>query len=265
MTERAFALRVSRWPVAAPALFDRLALGAPILLALAVGFGDIAQVSPLDSIVVNGVHSLLPLSIVLVMITALRHHRLPALPRGLAAPTAAWLCVLFVSATFANSHRTDAFAALERPITGVFLAWTVFDLCRERTHWQLLLRALSLGGLLVAAIALAEASGAPSIVNWLTSLQEGAIPIGDVPRVAAALSHPNEAAMLLELALPLLLAWAWTAAPRWRVPLIAATTATLLAIVLTFSRTGIVAALLALAIPGMLSLARHEPRRLVPL
>jgi O-antigen ligase len=244
---------------------ERMAAASLILLALTFGLGDIAQVTPLDALVLNAVHSLLLLVLGLTLLSALRQHRLPSFPRPLALPTSAWLAILLISATLADSHRSDAIASLERPACGALLAWAVYDLCGTTPRWQRLLHALALGGLAVALIALAEASGAPIVLNWLTGLQEGAVPIGDVPRVAATLSHPNEAAMLLELSLPLLVAWAWTASPAWRLPLVGATLSTLLAIVQTFSRAGIVAALIAMGVLGAITVSHHERRRLVPL
>jgi O-antigen ligase len=83
-----------------------------------------------------------------------------------------------------------------------------------------------------------------------------------VPRVAATLSHPNEAAMLLELTLPLLLAWAWTTPGRpQRLALSAAAAATLLALVLTFSRAGLLSAFAAMAILAACAARRGDSHR----
>ncbi|HEX8966342.1 MAG TPA: O-antigen ligase family protein, partial [Chloroflexota bacterium] len=128
-----------------------------------------------------------------------------------------------------------------------------------------LLHAMALGGLAIGLIALAEATGAPVVQDWLAALHEGAVPIGDVPRVAATLSHPNEAAVLLELSLPLLVAWLWTTSSRWRPGLALATLCMLLALVLTFSRAGLAAGLTGLAVMGVSSLKHRQPRQLAAL
>jgi O-antigen ligase len=245
--------------------FTTLALCA---LALSLGLGDIARTNPLTSLTLDLVHALLPLAICLALLATLQARRAPKLPTRVAVPIVLWLAILVTSAAFAESHQADALAALIRPVSGVLLAWAVADACRFRETWLRLLRALSLGGLIVAAVALAEATGLPAIRQGLDALQDGSVPIGDVPRVAATLSHPNEAAMLLELTLPLLLAWTWTTSSRWRLALFFACMATLLALVLTFSRAGLLATGAGLVILAVFAARRsghHTRRRLTAL
>jgi O-antigen ligase len=241
---------------------DRLAFATVVVLALGFGLGDIAQVTPLDVEVLNGVRGLLPLGIGLALVATVARGSWPAFPHRLAMPAAAWLAVLVLSALLAPADRLAAVASLERPASGALLAWAVYDLCRCPRRWSAVARALALGGLAIALIGLAEAGGVPGVRSWLAALHEGAIPIGDVPRIASTLSHPNEAAMLLELSLPLVVAWSWTTSPRWRTPLALAALGNLLALVLTFSRAGIVAGLAGLAVMAWPCLARGERRRL---
>jgi hypothetical protein len=165
----------------------------------------------------------------------------------------------------APANRLEALVALERPAAGALLAWSTYALCTTRSRWVLLARALALGGLAIAIVGLAEATGVPTIQAWLTSLHDGRTPIGDVPRITSMLSHPNVAAILLELSLPLLIAWMWTAARPWRALLAIGALGTLLAMVLTFSRAGIVAGLAALAVMAVVSVAHGERRRLLTL
>jgi hypothetical protein len=197
-------------------MLDRLAFTCLCLLAVSLGVGDIAQVTPFDTAVLNGVHGLLLLVIGLTLVAHIARGQRPAFPSSLALPMAAWLCVLLASAALAAGHRADALASLERPAGGALLAWAVVALCRTETRWVRLSSAIALGGLAIALVGLAEASGAPALSGWLALLRDGPIPIGDVPRIASTLSHPNEAAMLLELTLPLLVAWAWSASQPWR-------------------------------------------------
>ena len=62
------------------------------------------------------------------------------------------------------------------------------------------------------------ATGLAWVRDWLAGVHDGAVPIGDVARIASTLSHPNVAAVLLELSLPLLVAWMLTAERHWRWP-----------------------------------------------
>jgi O-antigen ligase len=236
-----------------------------VCLAATLGFGDIAELSPLTTLLLTAIHALLPLVLCLALLGALLARRWPRFPAGLALPSAVWLVVLVASATRAPAYGSDAIASLARPAAGLLLAWAVCDLCRTRVRWRRAVQALAIGGLVVACIAIAEASRIPPIADVLSGLHDGEIPIGDVPRAAATLSHPNEAAMLLELSVPLLVAYAWTAAPRWRRPLALAALATLLATALTFSRAGIIAALVALGVLGGVCVRRSARDRLTTL
>jgi O-antigen ligase len=244
---------------------DRLAALALLCLAASLGFGDVAPVSPLTTLVSSAIHALPPLVISLAVLAALLQRRWPRFPASLAAACAVWLAVLVASAATASQYRDEAIASLAGPTGGVLLAWAVCEICTTRHRWRRAAQVVALGGLLIASIAVAEATRVAPIGEWLAALRDGEIPIGDVPRVAATLSHPNEAAMLLELALPLLVAFAWTAAPRWRRPLGLAALATLLAITLTFSRAGIIAAVVALGLLALVSIRRPGRRRLATL
>jgi O-antigen ligase len=244
---------------------DRLAFATLVLVALSLGLGDIAQVTPVDTVLLNGVRALLPLTIGLTILTALRKHRWPVFPRRLSLPLAAWLLITLLSAALAPTNRVEALAALERPVAGALLAWATYALCATPKRWLVLARAVALGGLAIALVGLAEALGTPPILAWLASLHDGQVPIGDVPRIAATLSHPNVAAILLELSLPLLIAWMWSAARPWRWLVVSGALGTLLALVLTFSRAGLVAAVMSLAVMARVSIARGGRRRLVTL
>jgi O-Antigen ligase len=229
-------------------------------LAASIGFGDIAQTNSFTTAVLNTVHALVPLAIALALTNAVLTREWPRYPMAVAVPAAVWLAVLVASAALAPSDDADALATLGRPFSGVLLAAAAAYVCRGRSSWLRVLQALALGGLTIGLIGLAEASGAPPVLDALAPLHDGAIPIGDIPRVAATLSHPNETAMLLELCLPLLIAWAWTTRSRWRPLLTLACAATLASIVLTFSRAGTVTAVLSLGLLAVLAFLRKFPR-----
>jgi len=240
---------------------SRLAQAALLALAVCLGLGDIAQVSPFTTLLLNGVHALLPLAIGLAALAILSERRWPFVPRTIALPLVTWLAVQAISALTSSSYRSDALATLGRPASGALLVCAVIGVGNTCRAWLRLNQALALGGLAIATIALAEASGFEPLNDWLASLQDGDIPIGDVPRASATLSHPNEAAMLLELTLQLLIAWAWTAGSRWRLPLTLSGMASMAAIVLTFSRAGIATAVLSLGLLALLAARRAQPRR----
>jgi O-antigen ligase len=264
-------------------LADRLAYAALLTLALCVGLGDVRPSSPLAA-----VQLLLPVSLTLslaaVLLRSRRTWRWPRRTHALGSarplpkligvlPSAGpgrvwlallvWLAVQTLSALLAPAHRQAALWALERPFAGALLAMSVCAMCRDAQRAIGLAKALATGGLVVAVVGLAQASGNAAVGAWLGSLHDGAVPIGDVPRVASTLSHPNVAAIVLELTLPLAIAWWWSARPvGWasRLALGGAMVASLLALVLTFSRAGLLAALVALALMAAASLRQRCSR-----
>ena len=97
---------IRAWPRLPP--LERLAFAMLVLLALSVGLGDIAQVTAIDVVLLNGVRALLPLAIGLAILAALVDHRWPVFPRSVGMPLAAWLLVLLLSATLAATNRGEA-------------------------------------------------------------------------------------------------------------------------------------------------------------
>ena len=79
-----------------------------IALAACVGLGDIAQVSPATTIVLNGVHAMLLLAIALALAADLRARQWPHFPSWLALPTAVWLGVMVASAGLAPRCRSGS-------------------------------------------------------------------------------------------------------------------------------------------------------------
>jgi len=265
---------VSLITVAAPARLGarghpplrRIAWWALVIVAVAYALGDIAEISPANTALLTGVHALAPVAIVLTLVSGVWSRDVVAIPTGVVVSGVTWLAVLTLSAALAPTYQADALGALSRTVTGLLLAWTVCQLCASRTRWLKLAQALASGGLLIAILGLAETAGLSPVQDWLASLQAGDVPIGDVPRLAATLSHPNEAAILLELSLPLVIAWSWSSSGRWRSALLTAATATLAAIVLTFSRAGLISALVGLGVLAIVAVRAHEgPRRFMAL
>jgi hypothetical protein len=241
-------------------ILERLALAALGVLAVAFGLGDIAPLTPAATVVLRSLQLLPLLVLSLVLLACVARPKLVWLPWRVALPVLVWLGVLLCSALLAPTHRTDALAAVGRSLTGALLAWSVLLLARPPGRRLALLRALGLGGLAVGLVGLAEALQAPGMQELLAAIHAAPVPVGDVPRVSSTLSHPNVAAVVLELTLPLLVAWAWTARPVWRLPLWLAAAASLAALVLTFSRAGIIAGLGSLALLVVIAMLRGELR-----
>jgi hypothetical protein len=183
-------------------------------------------------------------------------------PRFVTFPFALWLAVLTLSALLAPTHRDQALSTLVRPLSGALLAWAVYACTAASSRLHAVCTALALGGATIAILGLA-ALWLPAVGDSLAALHDTAVPVADVPRLAAALSHPNVAAIVLELTLPLLLALA-LAAPRWRLLSGSLVLAQLAALILTFSRAGILAGSLALALFAALAARRGRRQVLAP-
>jgi putative inorganic carbon (HCO3(-)) transporter len=247
---------------------DRLALGSLVLLGATIGLGDLGQASLVSVALRSIVRGLLPLALALTLVAFvvawLRRQPWPAAfpPRQVSLALLLWLLVLLVSAVMAPSHQAATLAALSRPLSGVLLLWSVTLLATTPARWMAIARGLAVGGMLVAMVGLAEASGSSVVLSVLSGLHDGPVPLGDVPRIASTLSHPNVAAIVLELTLPFVGAWAVTTRGWLRAVMALAAGGVLLALVQTFSRAGVVAACLGLSLMFALGGSR---RMVVPL
>jgi hypothetical protein len=236
---------------------NNAALGAMLFVCLSIGFGDVAEQH-----ILTGLRALLWLAIALGVVVAVRARSVP--PSGMVAPLGAWLAVQAVSALLAPSFQAQAVGTLVRPVSGVLLAWSVYAVTPSREGWRLVGRALGLGGLLVALIGLAEVVGPAAVRSWLDSLHDTAVPVADVPRLASLLSHPNVAASVLELTLPLLVATTLTAPRPWQHFLTLTVLAQLAALGLTFSRAGLLAAVASLVVLSILAASRGARHVVAP-
>jgi O-antigen ligase len=155
-------------------------------------------------------------------------------------------------------------SALQRPVAGVLIGISVFAIASRRHTWQLLCRALALGGGVVALVGLADVLDVPTVRSQLSVLQDSVVPIADVRRLSSALSHPNIAASVLALTLPLLVAALLSARGRWQLALAVLVTIHVAALSLTFSRAAAAAAFVALAVVAVVALRRGSRRLAVP-
>jgi len=186
--------------------------------------------------------------------------RWPRVPRAVAVPAALWLLALTLSAVHAPTYQSQALAFVRHLALGLAWGWAVYDLARYAGQQVLLARAFALGGTLVALLGLAEAVHVEPVGAWLAGFRyQASFSVGDVPRVSASLAHPNIAAMLLGLSLPLQVVWAATTTtrpPLGRLVLGACAAAQVATLVLTISRAGI--AVTGLVLLGMLAAARWQ-------
>jgi O-antigen ligase len=118
----------------------------------------------------------------------------------------------------------------------------VYDLSNTRQRQSLLLQVVAIGAVAVATIGLLEAANVRPVVGWLAGFRyQSAFSIGEIPRVSSTLPHPNVAAMLLEMAVPLLVVWLVTTRRRSvRIGATFGTAVALAALVLTLSRAGVI-------------------------
>jgi hypothetical protein len=142
--------------------------------------------------------------------------RWPSVPRGIAVPTLVWLGLLVLSAALAPTYQTQALAFVRDMALAAAFGWAAYDVARRSSRPTLIAMAFALSGLGVALVGLAEAASVQPVVDALAGFRnQSSFSVGELPRIAATLPHPNIAAMLLGLALPLQLAWIVTARARW--------------------------------------------------
>jgi hypothetical protein len=166
--------------------------------------------------------------------------RWPRAPRGIAVPTLVWLGLLLLSAALAPTYQTQALAFVRDMALAAAFGWAVYDVARRSSRPTLIVMAFALSGLGVALVGLAEAASVQPVVDALAGFRnQSSFGVGELPRIAATLPHPNIAAMLLGLTIPLQLAWIVTARARWfQLVLGLGAAIELGALVLTVSRAG---------------------------
>jgi hypothetical protein len=168
-------------------------------------------------------------------------HSWPRGPAQVALPAALWLMILVLSAVFAPVYETQAIAFVRDLAFGMAFGWLVYAVASTPARQILIARALAISGVGVAVFGLAEAGGVGPAVAWLEGFRyQASFAVGELPRISSTLPHPNVAAMLLGLALPLQVAWLATSRALWtRVMLGVGAAMELAALVLTVSRAGI--------------------------
>lgn len=243
-------------------LLERTAVGLLGLTALTLGFDRLEpSIGLTPDLRLTNLRLVAALAMVVWLLARATARRWPILPRNLALPAAAWLTTLLLSALLAPTHQTFALAFTRDIALGMLVGWAAYDL----THQSVLRQAavsslLAVGGMAVALVGLAEAANLVPVVTWLAGFRyQPAFSVGDLTRVASSLAHPNIAAMLIGLLVPLQLAWFATTRQRLLQAVIAAgAIAQLLVLVLTLSRAGIVVMGVELALLGAFAVRQQH-------
>jgi hypothetical protein len=164
--------------------------------------------------------------------------------RGFAAAAGVFLGVLLVSALLAPEQRANAVRFTLRLAGGVAFGWAVAWLVRaDPARARLLLGAYAGGVVAAAGIGLLETGLGARLDPVLARFRDHPVYVAGVRRLTGTYGYSNIAATSMALALPVLAAWGSRAA-------LVAVAAVVPALMLTYSRGGLCAALL-----GLLALA----------
>lgn len=181
--------------------------------------------------------------------------RLPVVPdRAFATVLAAFVAVLLLSTAAAPEHRVNALKFTLRLTGGAAFALAAGWLVRARArHAAWLLGAYAAGVTAAAAIGLAEMALGARLDPVLAAFRDHSVYVAGARRLTATFGYSNIAATSIALALPVVATWAGRAA-GWQAGLAALGFAVMApALVLTYSRGGLTAGLLGLAVVGWLA------------
>lgn len=176
------------------------------------------------------------------------------LPVGLTIAIGLWLAALWLSTFQAPDFRNQVFTFDSHIVLGALLAWVAYDLTRTSERWLWLIRSFAVGGIIVYALGLAEVMKISPLSQWLIDLRGVSIYAGELLRLSSTLPYPNIAAIVIELTLFPLLAWIIATQRLWlRLSLAIGLAAGLAALVLTYSRGGLIAFCITLLVIGALA------------
>jgi len=243
---------------------DRVALGLVVLAAATLGFDrldpSLGLTADLRLTNLRLVATLALIAGALACVVQPRRLAWPTLPRGVAWLTLAWVACLGASATLAPTYQTQALAFVRDLVFGMCFGWAVFVVARSATRLTLIARAFAACVIAVAAIGLLEAANLPIVDQFVQGFRsQSTFSVGELPRIASTLPHPNIAAMLFGLALPLQVVWIATTRRLWiRIALALGAAIELAALVLTVSRAGILVTEVVLACMLVLAIRRRQ-------
>ncbi len=242
-----------------PALFfDRLAFLFLMLLALSFPF-ELSLSSKVADADLTNVKIVEVLVIGCWLLSRIASRTLSRFPRGLALAVVLWLAALTISTLLAPDLLAHTVRFMSRIIQGLLLAWIAYDLINTVAQWKAIIMALVVAGFVVAILGLGEVANIPFVVTFLTLFRPVQTHVGDVIRVSSTLEYATVAAMVLEMLIPLMVAWAVTAQEQWlRLSLMAGILLSLVTLVLTLTRSAILGLAVALIVMAGISLWGHR-------
>jgi O-Antigen ligase len=218
---------------------------------------------PFAAVIVTLPEALLAAAIAVVAAAAWRGRaRAPVVPdAALARAFAALVVVLVLSAVLAPAHRLNAVKFALRLTGGAAFGLAVCWLVRERAaRAGVLLGALAGGVAVAAGVGLVDLRVAPGLDGVLALFRERPTYFADARRLGGTFVSPNLAATAVALALPTVVVAAVQKAGTRRALALVALAALVPALVLTYSRGGLMAAAVGLAalagLAGRLGLRR---------
>jgi hypothetical protein len=240
---------------------ERVTLCVLVFAAVSVGFERLDPSLGLTAdLRLTNLRLVVALVLVAWLLTCGLMRRWPAVPRRVAWPTLIWLGLLAASAYLAPAYQTQSLAFVRDMAFCIAFGWAAFDLSRLSGRQTLIARAFAVCGMLVAAVGVLEAADVQPVVAWLGGFRnQASFGVGELPRIASTLPHPNIAAMVLGLALPLQVAWIVSVRSGWARALLGLGAAIeLAALVLTVSRAGMLVTELVLGLMLLMGIRRRQ-------
>ena len=242
---------------------DRLTLVLLVLTAASIGFERLdPSIGLTRDLRLTNLRAAAALVLLSWLVLKGLMRRWPDVPRQIGWLTAVWLALLVLSAALAPTYQTQALAFVRDMAFGIAFGWAAYDLTTTTSRQILIACAFVVSGLGVAIVGVAEALNVPPVVEALAGFRtQASFGVGELPRIASTLPHPNIAAMLLGLTLPLQVAWIVSARSRWaRLGLGFGAAIELAALVLTVSRAGMLVTEVVLAGMLLIGIRRHQAR-----
>jgi len=221
---------------------QRATLGLALLAAASIGFERLdPSLGITPDLRLTNLRLIVALALAAWLVGCGLTGRWPRVPPRVALPAALWLGMLALSSALAPTYQTQALAFVRDLAFGIAFGWLVYDVASTPHRQVLMARALAISGLGVAVFGLAEAGSMAPVGEWLAGFRyQASFGVGELPRISSTLPHPNVAAMLLGLVVPLQLAWLINSRRLWtRVVLGVGAFMELATLVLTVSRAGI--------------------------
>ncbi len=190
--------------------------------------------------------------------------RVPRLPRLLTLALLVWLALAVLAGLFAPTNRFDALKFTARLGLGVGVCLATADLARDAARRWTLARGMVMAGTVVGLLGLDEYSAWPPAVAFTSLFKDAPTLVGDQVRISSTFSYTTVAAMYLELVIPFAVGWLWRALSEWRRGVTLALVVALVilgeAMILTFTRSSLIAVLAALALMAGIAWRQRQRR-----